>query len=101
MKFGLASGGMTTPRLRQQRGVDPSRPDPKKVKEYAKRFQEALDVGLDQAVIDIHEEIVADEAFYREAWAQIPGAPARRALKKSIARGKESQWTCVMECRGE
>ena len=73
----------------QQRGNDPARSDPKKVKEYAKRFQDALDVGLDQAVIDIHEEIVGDEAFYREAWSQIP-APARRSLKEIIARGKEA-----------
>ncbi len=77
----------------QERGttsdkIDP-RPDPKKVKEYAKRFQDALDLGLDQAVLDIHHEIVSDEVFYREAWAQIP-APARRALKEIIGRGKET-----------
>lgn len=71
----------------QSRGNEPARPDPKKIKEYAKRFQDALDVGLDQAVIDIHFEIVEDEAFYRETWAQIP-APARRALKEIIARSK-------------
>lgn len=71
----------------QQRGNEPARPDPKKVKEYAKRLQEALDVGLDQAVLDIHNEIVDDEAFYREAWAQIPSG-ARRAIKEVIARAK-------------
>lgn len=75
----------------QSRGNEPARPDPKKVKEYAKRFQEALDAGLDQAILDIHNEIVDDEVFYRETWAQIP-APARRALKEAIARAKgESQ----------
>lgn len=75
----------------QQRGNEPARPDAKKVKEYAKRFQDALDVGMDQAILDIHNEIVEDEVFYREAWAQIP-APARRALKEAIARAKgESQ----------
>jgi hypothetical protein len=73
----------------QQRGTEPDRPDPKKVKEYAKRFQEALDLGFDQAVLDIHNEIVDDEAFYREAWSQIPSG-ARKALKEVIARAKSA-----------
>ena len=73
----------------QHRGNDPAKPDPKKVKEYAKRFQDALDVGLDQAVLDIHDEIVQDEAFYREAWSQIPSG-ARRALKEVIERAKKA-----------
>jgi hypothetical protein len=75
----------------QRRGDEPAKPDPKKVKEYAKRFLEALDIGLDQAIFEIHNEIVEDEVFYRETWSQIP-APARRALKEAIARAKgESQ----------
>ncbi|HLA60937.1 MAG TPA: ERF family protein [Nitrospiraceae bacterium] len=71
----------------QHRGTEPARPDPKLVKEYAKRLQEALDVGLDQAVLDIHNEIVEDEVFYREAWSHIPSG-ARRAIKEVIARAK-------------
>ncbi len=56
-------------------------------KEYSKRFLEALDLGLDQAIIDIHNEIVGDADFYREAWHSMP-APARRAIKEIIARSK-------------
>lgn len=70
----------------QHRGPEPEKPDPKKVKEYAKRFQESLDVS-DQAVLDIHQEIVDDEPFYREVWSQIPSG-ARRNLKEVIARAK-------------
>jgi ERF superfamily len=71
----------------QQRGMDPNQPDPKKTREYAKRMQDALEVGIDQAVLDIHNEIVDDEQFYRAAWSQIPSG-ARRDIKAAIERAK-------------
>lgn len=69
----------------QARGAD--LPDPKKTREYAKRMQDALEVGIDQAVLDIHNEIVDDEQFYRAAWSQIPSG-ARRDIKAAIERAK-------------
>lgn len=71
----------------QPRGEDTSAKNDKKAREYAKRFQDSLDIGLDQAIVDIHLEVVEDEEFYRKMWAYIP-APARRAIKEIIARSK-------------
>lgn len=63
-------------------------PDMSKIREYARRFQEALDVS-DQAVMDIHHEMNEDQDFYRTVWGQIP-AGARRQLKEVIDRSKKS-----------
>jgi hypothetical protein len=71
----------------QARGND--LPDPKKTREYAKRMQDALDIGIDQAILDIHNEIVEDEQFYRATWSQIPSG-ARRDIKLAIERVKAS-----------
>jgi hypothetical protein len=62
-------------------------PDTTKVREYAKRFQEALDVS-EQSVLDIHHEMNEDQEFYRAVWGQIPSG-ARRQLKEVIDRSKK------------
>lgn len=59
-----------------------------KAREYGKRMTDALEVGIDQPVIDIHHEMTeAGEEFYREAWAYIPTG-ARREIKAIIERSK-------------
>lgn len=58
--------------------------DQKKIKDYAKRFQEALDIS-DQAVMDIHAEASEDTEFYKEMWSKIPSG-ARSEIKRAIER---------------
>lgn len=61
-----------------------------KAREYGKRMTEALEVGIDQAVVDIHNEMnEAGEEFYREAWAYVPTG-ARREIKAVIERSKKA-----------
>lgn len=55
-----------------------------KARQYAKRFQEALDIS-EQAVVDIHNELNQDHDFYQAVWGQISSG-ARRQLKEVIAR---------------
>lgn len=64
-----------------------AKPHKPKVKEYADRFANAVQTGIDHAVYEIHQEIVSDEEFYREVWAQLPSA-MRRQLKEIIEREK-------------
>lgn len=64
-----------------------AKPSKPKVKEYAQRFADAVQSGIDHAVYEIHTEIVSDEEFYREVWAQLPSA-MRRQLKEIIEREK-------------
>jgi hypothetical protein len=58
-----------------------------KAKEYADRFAEAVQSGIDGAVYDIHQEIVSDEEFYRQVWSFLPSG-MRRQLKEIIERQK-------------
>jgi len=59
-----------------------------KAQEYANRLMKALDIGIDQAIYDIHMELnEAGEEFYREAWHKIPSG-ARRQIKQIIDRMK-------------
>ncbi len=60
-----------------------------KAKEYADRFAEAVQAGIDGAVYDIHQEIVSDEEFYRQVWAFLPSG-MRRQLKEIIDREKKA-----------
>jgi hypothetical protein len=66
---------------------DPEKPDMSHVREYAKRFQNALDIS-DQAVMDIHNELNQNHDFYQAVWGQISSG-ARRQLKEVIERNKQ------------
>jgi ERF superfamily len=56
------------------------------VAEYAKRYQEALDIS-DRAVTDIHQELGPNEKFYSAVWSKIPSA-ARKSIKEVLARNQ-------------
>lgn len=58
-----------------------------KAKEYAERFADAVQSGIDGAVYEIHREIVTDEEFYRQVWSFLPSG-MRRQLKEIIDRQK-------------
>lgn len=62
-------------------------PDQTKVREYAKRFHDAFELGLDQAVIDLHGELRPDEEFYRAVWGLLPSG-MRRQIKELVERSK-------------
>jgi ERF superfamily len=64
--------------------------DNKKAKEYADRFAEAVQNGIDGAVYDIHQEITTDEEFYRQVWSFLPSG-MRRQLKEIIEREKATR----------
>lgn len=59
----------------------------KTAKEYATRFHTAFEVGIDQAIIDLHQEISQDADFYREVWGILPSG-MRRQIKEMIERNK-------------
>lgn len=56
------------------------------VAEYAKRYQDALDIS-DRAVTDIHQELGPNEKFYSAVWSKIPSA-ARKSIKEVLARSQ-------------
>jgi ERF superfamily len=56
------------------------------VAEYAKRYQDALDIS-DRAVTDIHRELGPNEKFYSAVWSKIPSA-ARKSIKEVLARNQ-------------
>lgn len=56
------------------------------IREYSEKFVGALDIS-DQAVVDIHNELNADQRFYRDVWGHISSG-ARSALKQAIERAK-------------
>jgi len=59
----------------------------KRVKEYAKRFHDAFEVGIDQAVVDLNTELREDEELYRAVWGTLPSG-MRRQIKELIDRSK-------------
>lgn len=63
--------------------------DRKKAKEYADRFAEAIQAGIDHAVYEIHQEINADQDLYRQTWSLLPSG-MRRQLKEIIDREKKA-----------
>lgn len=58
-----------------------------KAREYQKRLQQAFEVGIDQAVIDIHTELRQDTELYQEVWGYLPSG-MRRQIKDLIDRSK-------------
>lgn len=62
-------------------------PNGKAAKEYVKRFTEAFEVGIDQAVIDLNLELQEDTDLYREVWGQLPSG-MRRQIKDMVERNK-------------
>lgn len=72
------------------RGNEPKRDaehSRKQAQEYAKRFQQAFEVGIDQAVIDLHAELREDTELYQEVWGYLPSG-MRRQIKELIDRSK-------------
>lgn len=61
-----------------------SGPSPQSV---ADRFMKAWEVGLDEAVLEVHTDIQADQELYSAAWKLIP-AGTRKSIKECIARAK-------------
>lgn len=61
--------------------------DPAIVKDFARRMQEGLDIGMGQAVLDLHRELNEDQDLYREVWSKIPSG-ARKQIKEMIDRSK-------------
>ena len=60
-----------------------------KAREYANRFIKAMEIGIDQAVIDIHAEAIeAGEEFYREVWGYVPQG-LKRDIKAIVSTAKE------------
>lgn len=59
----------------------------KKAQEYAKRFHQAFEVGIDQAIIDLNMELHEDEELYRAVWGILPSG-MRRQIKEMIERAK-------------
>lgn len=64
-----------------QRGPDP------RIKQYAKRFHDAFEVGIDQAIIDLNAELKEDEDLYRAVWGNLPSG-MRRQIKDMVERSK-------------
>jgi hypothetical protein len=64
-----------------QRGPDP------RIKQYAQRFHDAFEVGIDQAVIDLNAELKEDEDLYRAVWGNLPSG-MRRQIKDMVERSK-------------
>ena len=59
----------------------------KKAKEYADRLHKAFEVGIDQAVLDIHTELREDEELYRATWGLLPSG-MRKQIKELLERSK-------------
>jgi len=64
----------------------PRGPDPR-IKQYAQRFHDAFEVGIDQAVIDLNAELREDEDLYRAVWGNLPSG-MRRQIKELVERSK-------------
>jgi hypothetical protein len=58
-----------------------------RVQEYTQRFMDAFEVGVDQAVIDLNEELKADTDLYRAVWGKLPST-MRRQIKEMVERTK-------------
>jgi len=58
-----------------------------KAREYVKRFNDAFEVGIDQAVIDLNHELQEDTDLYREVWGMLPSG-MRRQIKELVDRAK-------------
>lgn len=56
-------------------------------KQYAQRFHDAFEIGIDQAVIELHGELREDEELYREVWGILPSG-MRRQIKDLLDREK-------------
>ena len=59
----------------------------KKAQEYVKRFQEAFEIGLDQAVIDLVSEVKEDQELEVAVWGYLPSG-MRRQIKDLLDREK-------------
>lgn len=67
-----------------------SRPDMKKAKEYADRFAQAIETGIDRAIYELHLEVTEDEELYRQTWSLLPSG-MRRQIKEIIEREKAAK----------
>jgi ERF superfamily protein len=82
---GNAAEGNSAEVTRQPQPIQPK--TNQKARDYAKRFHEAFEVGIDQAIIDLHAELQTDHDLYRETWGILPSG-MRRQIKELIERSK-------------
>lgn len=76
-----AVGRETNPQSQPKRG--PSQ----LAKEYVKRFTEAFEIGEDQPILGLNQELQEDTDIYREVWGMLPSG-MRRQIKDIIDRSK-------------
>lgn len=56
-------------------------------REYVKRFTEAFEIGEDQPILGLNQELQEDTDLYREVWGMLPSG-MRRQIKDMIDRSK-------------
>jgi hypothetical protein len=59
------------------------KPRDKRATDYVKRFNDAFEVGIDQAIIDLNQELQEDTDLYREVWGMLPSG-MRRQIKDMV-----------------
>lgn len=78
--------GHEVTRHTEPRPTNGRQPD-KRVQDYATRFHQAFEVGIDQAVVDLNTELHEDEELYRAVWGTLPSG-MRRQIKELVDRAK-------------
>lgn len=59
----------------------------KQAQDYSRRFHEAFELGLDQAVLDLCEELKGHEELHVAVWGYLPSG-MRRQIKELLERSK-------------
>jgi hypothetical protein len=59
----------------------------KQAQDYARRFNEAFELGLDQAVLDLCEELKGHQELHQATWGYLPSG-MRRQVKELLERAK-------------
>lgn len=70
------------------RGQDYKKEDMKRAEEYAGRFRKALEVGIDDAVLELHEECNPHQEFYIAVSTFL--SPSERALVKKAIKSAQA-----------
>jgi hypothetical protein len=65
-----------------------------KAQEYVKRFREAFEIGLDQAVVDLCGELKGHQELHQAVWGYLPSG-MRRQIKELLDREKGTNGTAV------
>lgn len=82
---GEAAHGRATPA--DPRGEGYKDQDMKRAREYATRFRKAIEVGIDDRVLELHDELNADSDFYI-AVSTLLSPTERTTIKDAIRRAK-------------